>query len=174
LRKPPYEACSEQRRLAGTTFTSEGGVVRKFFEDFLDNPERYRACEAYWDELVQGIAQSLGQAGEWQRWMTLHYGGGMPFLDGNPMYDARSWKLDRALRILQDPAASDDVEILAYLETEREFLPLLPRHELVIALSLSQESAQLAESLLRVWMTPTTTVDEMESFVERVAPPGRG
>jgi len=42
----------------------------------------------------------------------------------------------------------------------------LPRYQLVIHLSLSQESAQMAKALLRLWMAGETTVDEMKAFIQ--------
>ena len=44
-------------------------MVQILFKDFLKNKEQYRACEAYWVHLIQKIAESLGQAGEWVRWI---------------------------------------------------------------------------------------------------------
>lgn len=40
----------------------------------------------------------------------------------------------------------------------------------VISLVFSREAAQLTETLLRKWMSPGTTVEEMESFIRQTLP----
>jgi hypothetical protein len=144
-------------------------MVRKLYENFLDDRKQYKACEGFWEQLVQNIAESLGQTGEWQRWIPRQYADGTPFeLDGNPIFDGRSQKLNRAFRIIQHCAAGNELEIAAWLNSYEEEYTDLPRHELVINMSLSQESAQLAEVLLRKWMTPTTTTDDMQAFITKI------
>jgi hypothetical protein len=143
-------------------------VVHKLFGDFLETPEAYHACEQYWEQLVREIAVSLAQAGEWERWIPRHFANGTPFeLDGNPIFDARSKKLNRAFRIIQHRPEKDELEIAAWIKTYEEEYIDLPRAELVINLSLSQESADVARRLLVLWMTPTTTVDEMQLFIRQ-------
>jgi hypothetical protein len=142
-------------------------MARKLFEDFMENAQRYDACEQYWQELVDRIAESLGQSGEWPRWIPRHYADGKTPIDVEylPMYDGRSARLDRGFRIEQEPPTTDGLEIAAWVTEEGEPFDL-PRQELVIHLSLSEESAQLAEALLRLWMAPETTIDEMRAFIE--------
>jgi hypothetical protein len=141
-------------------------MIHRLFENFLDDSEQYEAAVRYWEQLVWEIAESLGQRGEWQRWVPRHYADGTPFeLDGNPIYDGRSQKLNRAFRIIQHRPVGDELEIAAWLKSYEEEYVDLPRDELVINLSLSLESAQMAQVLLRKWMTPTTTEDEMQSFI---------
>ena len=141
-------------------------MVHTLFEDFLDNEEQYHACERYWEELITNVADSLGQTGKWKR-EEWRYPDGTPWeRDGNPMFVARSEKRDRDIRILQHPAASEKQEIVAYLKRyEEEYTGVPTRDELVINLGLSEESAQLARELLRNWMTPTMTVEEMREFI---------
>jgi hypothetical protein len=141
-------------------------MVHKLFEDFLDNPEQYQASVRYWEQLVSDIAESLGQRGEWQPWIPRHYADGTPFeLDGNPIYDRRSQRPNRAFRIIQHRPIGNELEIVAWLKSYEEEYVDLPGDELVINLSLPLESAQLAQVLLRKWMTPTTTKEEMQSFI---------
>lgn len=81
-------------------------------------------------------------------------------------YDAGSERLDRAFRIIQHSAVSDEVEIAAWLKSYEEEYTDLPRNELVINLSLSQESAQMAKALTYKWMTPDTTQSDMRSLID--------
>jgi hypothetical protein len=47
----------------------------------------------------------------------------------------------------------------------------LPRHELVINLGLTEESADLARLLLQKWMRAETTPEDMEDFIYETLPP---
>jgi hypothetical protein len=141
-------------------------MVHKLFENFLDDFGQYGSCEQYWHELVTRIADESGQHGQWKRWIPLHYPNGTPMeRDGNPMFDGRSQQLDRAFRIMQHRSTSDEIELAAWITSNEEEFAELPRHELVINMSLSEESAQIAEELLRKWMAPATTPDDMRAFI---------
>ena len=112
------------------------------------------------------ILPSLWGRGEWQPWIPRHYADGTPFeLDGNPIYDRCSQRPNRAFRIIQHRPIGNELEIVAWLKSYEEEYVDLPGDELVINLSLPLESAQLAQVLLRKWMTPTTTKEEMQSFI---------
>jgi len=71
----------------------------------------------------------------------------------------------RAFRIIQWAPKGYEPELAAWVKSYEEEFVELPRHELVINLSLSDESARLSEKLLRKWMTPETTPAEMEKFI---------
>jgi hypothetical protein len=70
-------------------------------------------------------------------------------------------------------STSDEVQIAAWLKSYEEEYEELPRDELVIGLSLSEESAQLARDLLLQWMTLTTTSEAMQSFIRDNLPVDR-
>jgi hypothetical protein len=142
-------------------------LVHKLFESFLDDPNQYRACEQYWEELTSKIADSVGQGGEWQPWITRQSPNGTPVeLDGNPISDGKSEKLDRAFRIIQHRPQGDELEISAWLKHYEAEYADLPRDELVINLSLSEESADLVRALLKKWIVPETTSDEMAKLIQ--------
>jgi hypothetical protein len=143
-------------------------MVHRLFEDFLDNPDCYAFVEQYWKNLVHDAELSVGQDGEWQPWIPRHYADGTPFeLDGNPIFDGRSKKLNRAFKILQHPSVGNGLEIVAWLKTYEKEYSDLPHEELVINLSLSQESARVAKELLIKWMAPDTTAHEMQLFIPK-------
>ena len=143
-------------------------MVRTLYEDFLDSPEQYKACQAYWDRLIQDVAESLGQEGEWVRWIPPAHFDRVPPDDGeaNPIADARSRKLNRAFRIIQSPVSDDKVQIGGWLATYPQENTDLPEDELFIHLSLSEESAEIAKKLLIKWMTTETTPAEMQAFMD--------
>jgi hypothetical protein len=146
-------------------------VAHRLFENFLDDPEEYRACELYWRELTEHISNSIGQPA-WRRWIPLYYADGTtPIEDpGNPIYDGRSTELSRGYRIIQWAPEADDqphseTVLAAWLNDHGEYGSEVPRHELFINLVLSEDSARVAEQLLRNWMMPETSPDEMRSFL---------
>jgi hypothetical protein len=147
-------------------------MAQKLFESFLDDPEQYRAAEQYWETLVAGVANSMNQTSEWRRWVPRQYADGTPTEpDGNPIFDGRSEKLNRAFRIMQHRTVGDDVEIAAWVKSYEPEYSDLPRDELVINLSLSQESADLVRLLLQKWMRADTRPGDMTSFIREILPP---
>jgi hypothetical protein len=148
--------------------------VPQLFPDFLDNVDSYEAVVRFWDQLVTEVERSLGQEDEWGRWIPMHYADGVTPIDtpGNPIFDGLSQRLDRGFRIIQHPPVSEEPELSAWIKTYEKFddePTLLPTSELVLNLSLSDESAQGAEALLRTWMQPDTTPSTMEAVIKRVA-----
>jgi hypothetical protein len=148
------------------------------YKNFLDKPHVYRACEQSWVRLTDTIANSLGQRGEWRPWMPRTFGDGKTpfpdFMKGNPIHDGRSYRLDRAFRIIQHrPRRVEPGVLVAWLSyTEPEY-PALPGWELVFGLTLTDKTARLAKKLLRKWMTPETTPEEMKAFIAEHAPAPR-
>lgn len=146
-------------------------MVHRLFESFLVTEEQYRACVRYWETLVSDIAESLGQAREWHRWIPRQYADGTAMeLDGNPIFDGRSERLNRAFTIIQHVPTGNELEIAAWLKAYEPEYTDLPGHELVLNLSLSEESAAITRTLLRKWMSPETTPDEMTEFIRDNVP----
>jgi hypothetical protein len=144
-------------------------MIRHIHKTFLDDSGQYAACEKYWERLIATLTTSLSQPNEWPRWIPRSYAGGEPFeLDGNPIIDGRSQRLDRAFKIMQHPPTTEnEIEIAAWLKSYESEYTDMPRDELVINLALSEETAQLVEDLLAKWMNPTTTPGDMNRFIRR-------
>jgi hypothetical protein len=144
-------------------------MARALFANFLNQGDEYRACEEYWRELVERVANSAGQGNEWRPWIDRYRPDGSPVeQDGNPIYDVRSVTVNRAVRIIQYVCSGADVEIAAWVKTyELEFVDL-PSEELIINLCLSEESAELAAQLLSKWMDPTTQLESMQQFINKL------
>ena len=141
-------------------------MVRMLFADFLDNAQSYEACRNYWNGLVQDVAESLGQGGDWESWISPYYADGKTLmaLEDNPIADRRSQSRKRAFRVLQHPPLDDELELVAWLTPYEEEYPDIPE-ELVLNMSLSDVSADLARTLLRKWMSPETTFAAMKAFI---------
>jgi len=141
------------------------------YENFLLDSNEYAAAEEHWRQLVTKVAASSGQSGEWVPWIPRHHPNGRAIeRDGNPIYDGRSFRLNRAFRIIQHERSKDQLEFAAWLKAYEEEFTDLPRQELVISLSLSSESSNLAQIVLAEWMAPATTNESMQSFIDKTVP----
>jgi hypothetical protein len=155
-------------------------MANPLFATFLEDPAVYRACEDYWRRLAADAAAAVASATDWHPWVPRFYADGTTPIDtpGNPIYDGRSERLDRAYQIIQGPGApdrsDDEPEIAAWVNRYDEELDEMPRSVLFIHLRLTEDSAGVAQALLRTWMTPGTTPHAMDDFIARVvpAPPG--
>jgi hypothetical protein len=147
------------------------------FADFLESRERYAACEAYWRRLLDEVAIEAGRANDWHPWQTRTYMDGSPEPeDGNPILDARSETLGRAVRVIQHPPQGDGLEIAAWLDDFDFSQDGGPGYteELVINLALSDESAQEVRALMLQWMDRAISRERMEDVVETLKPRWRG
>ena len=144
----------------------------KPYEDLFTNPETFRAAQRYWERLTSAIADSLGQGGQWHQWNPRAYVDGRPYeLEDQEIWDGRSERFDRAFQIYQGPPTDQEPRLAAWLSfVEPEWDSPLPRETLVLSLVLSGETVRLAEKLLRKWMNPETTAEEMKAFIAEHAP----
>ncbi len=148
-------------------------MTRLLHKSFLDDDEKYAACERFWERLTNTIASSLGQTGEWPRWIPRTHPDGTPYPDwlrGNPIHDGRSERLDRGFRIMQSKPSGNRAGLAAWMKYVEPEYPALPRWELFLNLTLSDQTAALARKLLRKWMTPETTAEEMKTFLDKNVP----
>jgi hypothetical protein len=148
-------------------------MVHHLYAGFLDDAVAYERTVRFWEEVVHRAERQAGQSGEWGRWIPIYGADGKTRIDipGNPIIDGFSQRLDRAFRITQHAPLTDELEFEAWPKSYVDDRPdpsLLPAHELVIVLSLSQESATLTEHLLVEWMTQETAIDEIEATIERL------
>jgi hypothetical protein len=145
-------------------------MVQKLFEDFLDGPDNYAACERHWERVIQEIEESLRQQGEWPRWWASDSAPwAAEFANGAAIIHGRSKKLNRAFKVLQHRPVGDEICIAAWMErNEEEDADLydLPLEELTVNLSLSVESERVARILLTLWMTPDTSFEGMTRFLD--------
>jgi hypothetical protein len=73
-------------------------------------------------------------------------------------------------RASDHPASAGEPEISAWLKHYEEEYDELPRDELVIGLGLTDETARLAEALLRAWMKLETTPADMRAVIAGYLP----
>ena len=146
-------------------------MVEILFKDFLESDEAFSACVEYWERSVRDLSASLQQSAEWERWALAQYADGVPFPEKwNPIFGGRSRRLNRAFRIIQHPPENDLVIGAWLYNYGEEWDADMPDSELFVSLSLSQESAVLAQALLCKWMSPDTYAQEMEVFIRQTLP----
>jgi hypothetical protein len=144
-------------------------MAKHLFEDFLTNPEAYERCVRVWENLMADRSESGGAIKEWRPWRPTTYGDGVTPLprDGQPIYNARSDRLQKAVAIYQGPPSREEVEIAAWLtrfeyqNTEHSYT-----EELAINLSLSAESLEIARELITAWMDRGTSYDDMQRKID--------
>lgn len=137
------------------------------YADFLEHERSYELSERFWQAMLDDVAARSGQRGEWRPWQSRTFLDGTPMpKDGNPILDALSKHLRRAIRIIQHAPESDALEIAAWIDglefsdADGGFV-----EELVVSLSLSQEAAAITRGLLEKWMDGSTSRERMEDLV---------
>ena len=144
-------------------------VVHHLLSDFLESDARYEEAQAFWYALVRRASQSQPDQRDWRRTTPATFADGVTLWpkEGNPLIEVTSSQLRRSIQIIQSPPESDELELAAWV-TPREYWDGKEERawdELTLNLSLSQESATLAEELIRTWMNPDTTREGMEAVI---------
>lgn len=138
------------------------------FDNFLSEPDIYRQCQQYWLRSVEEVEASLGKAGTWNLALQRFYADGeTPMkMDGNPIIEGISADSARAFQVIQYSPDLVGVTITAWIRPHERDYPEFPE-ELVIALTLSDRTVRTAKDLLRLWMTPSATLDDVNHLIER-------
>ena len=144
-------------------------MVHHLLSDFLDSEERYQEAQEFWYALVKKVSQSVPGQHDWRRTTPATWADGATLVpkDGNPLIEVTSRQLRRSIRIIQSPPESDELELAAWIIPQEYWDGKETRawDELTLNLSLSKESAAASEELIRSWMDPGTTRDQMEAIV---------
>jgi hypothetical protein len=146
-------------------------MVKHLHPRFLESDSEYQAAESFWRDLFDRVAAENRQQGRWHSWHQRKFADGTPIpRDGNPIFEARSETLQRAVRIIQSPPRTDLVEIAAWVDTFDFADAGGPgfTEELVINLSLSEESSRLARRLIEQWMDRSLSRERVEDLVKQL------
>ena len=148
-------------------------MARDVMQEARETTTQYEETRRHWREFVEITADQVGQAGEWQPWLPRTYWNGMPMSpDVDPLCDARSAKLGRAVRVIR-LSASEGMKLRAWL-TKFDYTASGgpgPTDELVICLTLWEKNAALARILLRRWMDERVSLDEMRELIREMLYP---
>jgi len=135
-------------------------MAKLLYHNFLNDKKIYNLAVAYWQRYFDLL---LGK-NNYQAYLTTGFVNGQKFYDGNPMFTALLTNSDRAVRIVQEEAEADELEIGAWLD--RVELPEKNVNELVIHLVLSKESLQIAREWIQKWLLDKINTAEMQKIIE--------
>ena len=137
-------------------------MVKHLYKNFLSNLEEYKASENFWRDLCEIIlVKHQGKTHRWKIWLNVI------FLDGNPMYSLISPDSKKGIAIYQHEPTEDKIIFGAWMD---KFGPIDVTQdfveEIVIYCELSEESAQLAEELIEIWVQGNTPYENMEILIK--------
>ncbi len=139
-------------------------MVQHLFKDFLKNKRIYAENVGYWQSIVSELFAPTQIKAE--AYLQTTFANGEPFLDGNPIFHFVVKKLNKAVRIVQEVAESDKLEITAWISnTELDEMEI---NELVIVLQLSEESKTIALDLIRTWILNDETVKNTKLKIKEI------
>ncbi len=129
-------------------------MVQHLLANFLDDPEHYAKAVEHWERLWGRIDSQLRASCGWrQPWFHADWKKGGAFMDGNPIFTAFTPGDQYAIRIIQYPPTSTNLEFDYWLDTfggaatDPEAI-----RELVIACALSEEASTRAFELMENWV----------------------
>ncbi len=138
-------------------------MKRYLFEGFLEEPLIYKACRLYWQVRMEDFF-AWHKIPEAKPYLNTTFADGTDFFNGNPIVNYLVKPLNRAIRIIQDEANSNDIELSAWID-EFEIDDTLV-NELVVSLQLRPYTEKLVYELLQKWFVDLYEVEKMEKFIE--------
>jgi hypothetical protein len=128
-------------------------MVEHLFPGFLEDPAEYAAAEAYWEQLWEQALALTGQWEEWESpWLQTKYANGTPFRDGDPIFSARCLSRRLGLRVIQNDPRGQTQQLGWWVDSLAVEWPGGEIKTLVIACSLSIQSAKIALKMMESWM----------------------
>ncbi|WP_027002760.1 hypothetical protein [Hugenholtzia roseola] len=121
---------------------------KPLFRTFLQSPQQYGRLEAWWKK--QFVAYFPDCPDCKINWHKAQYANGTPLRDGNPIFTVYIPKIGKNIRIVQE-ALEDEQDIHLDTWTDKKYYQdkLVP--ELVIALTLTKETAKEAFACMAEW-----------------------
>lgn len=121
------------------------------FNDYLESNQTYIALEKFWINFFFSILASLNL--EKSEWITPYYNttfsNGEKFMDGNPIFSAKSAKTEKTIRIVQEEYLGHE-EFSSWIDfslEDEEF-----KNELVIVCVLSEASLEKTKKEVTNWL----------------------
>lgn len=138
-------------------------MATNLYPTFLENKRVYNLNQAYWRRLLTDIIKDTDLS--FQSYLNPLGANGQKEYDGNPIFDAYFPSLSKAIRIIQDVPEDDSNDLSAWIDhiELEEGKPAIP--ELVIAVTLTQDTASQAQELIRQWIVADVSVVEMKEIL---------
>ena len=139
-------------------------MINFLFKNFLIDKFEYQKAYQFWNKLIDNIFINYNIKSE--SIFSYKFSSGELFADGNPITDRFIKSINKSIRIIQEEAISDKLNINAWIK-ETEFNDKTSL-ELVISIELSYESSLFAEELIKEWIVNNKSKEEMEKIIEKV------
>jgi hypothetical protein len=123
------------------------------YEDFLNNRQTYRALRAFW---IKRLKSLMPAEENFETYANDKFADGTYFFDGNPIASVVSWRVCKAVRIVQLPPKEFGEYYTSHVNDIRLKKGLRSASfevcEKVIALTLTKYSLQKAEEDIWEWL----------------------
>lgn len=133
------------------------------YPSFLDNKRVYNLNQAYWRRLLSDLIKDTDLS--FQPYLNTISANGNKEYDGNPIFNAYFPTLNKAIRVIQDTPEEGAADLSTWMDQIELEEGQPPIQELVIAVTLSRETAAQAQELMHQWIVERRTVREMEEQV---------
>jgi hypothetical protein len=135
-------------------------MVKHLFSTFLEERDQYGKAVSYWVQLWEQVSPHLRMRDQWEcPWGIVDWEGKDAFMDGNPIFSAYSPPLQKAIRIIQHPPESEDLELEYWLDTYGGSLGDADAiEEIVVSCALSEEAAGHVLKLMQAWLQGSISI----------------
>ena len=121
------------------------------FDNFLEDAQTYLSLEIFWIDLFFSILDSLNL--EKSEWITPYYNtsfiNGEKFMDGNPIFSAKSTITEKTIRIIQEDSL-DYKEFSFWIDFSLE--EGIFKNELVITCFLNESNLEKIKTEITNWV----------------------
>ena len=133
------------------------------FKDFLDNKEVYKENVNFWDSIISDLLTS--EHYKFDSYIATSDGFGNEFYDGNPIFNFKIDRLNKAVRIIQEEVEESNVQFSAWIN-QTTLSNEQAIDELVIHLELTKETAFLTIDLINAWILNDLTIFRMKRYIK--------
>ncbi len=119
--------------------------MKYLYENFLENKSTYRWNKFFWKQSIQNL---FNNELNFETYVTDKFANGRLFYDGNPIVSGKYPKQKKAFRIIQENPKEFENFYTSFINEESD----TQYPELVIVLTLTQETKQRAMSELYEWV----------------------
>jgi hypothetical protein len=115
------------------------------FDDFLENKNSYFLLEQYWIDFFYSILNERNEPVE--EWIVPYYNttfkNGEKFMDGNPIFSAKSYSTNKIIRIIQE-IYEGEYTLNYWIEHDKK--------ELVLVVVLCKENISRIKYIINDWI----------------------
>lgn len=132
--------------------------MQHLYKNFLSDALIYAENQQFWKNI---IVDMLGENGVTYPYYNENFANGKAFLDGNPIFSARSNQNGKIVRIIQEEAENSTPQINLWQENVEVENGVAD--ELVICLELSDVTEIMARMLIKSWLVDGKTIEQIKN-----------